>query len=498
MEANLLCEQLCCQTLVFSEKQTREETAETVVPDTMPDIAELLDADARVYLRSKEIRDGKVTAEAQIAGTILYLGEEDCNVQRIELNMPCAFSFDMEEPKEDDKVIVRLRVINADARSLNPRKLLLRTDVRIDLSVYRAECLPITAGAEEREGMQTLISEETVTYASAVTEKSFVISEELAFSPGSPAIGKILLSETDAAVEEIKSVGGKLILQGTAGVDILYLSEGENELHRERLTAPFSQIIDTEEGAAAEVYPLLTASYTEPLPESYGVTGIHLEMHMSAQVLCRRSRDIRYLADAYSVKEPCSVRSDTLILPTTERETVLRETLRESAELAREAGEIVSCRVFLGAAGECEGGVSLPVSIHVLYKTENGDLAGTSLRRSVTFAMDTPENAILRFGDAKIGETVVTPSGSSIEVRMSVEIPVLLWEKKEITMLTAVELDEETPLRKNSTPSVIVVRYKEGSIWSLAKKYASTAALIESANPFPIQFDDLLLIPRAR
>ena len=38
---------------------TQEETAETIVPDYLPDIARIVDASGCLFLRSREIADGK-------------------------------------------------------------------------------------------------------------------------------------------------------------------------------------------------------------------------------------------------------------------------------------------------------------------------------------------------------------------------------------------------------------------------------------------------------
>ena len=45
---------------------TQEETAETIVPDYCPDIARIIETTGKVFLHSREMRDGR----AEISGTI--------------------------------------------------------------------------------------------------------------------------------------------------------------------------------------------------------------------------------------------------------------------------------------------------------------------------------------------------------------------------------------------------------------------------------------------
>ena len=45
---------------------TQEETAETIVPDYCPDIARIIETTGKVFLHSREMRDGR----AEISGTV--------------------------------------------------------------------------------------------------------------------------------------------------------------------------------------------------------------------------------------------------------------------------------------------------------------------------------------------------------------------------------------------------------------------------------------------
>ena len=76
MEVNLKREAIQYCTPVYSDTLNREETLETVVSDTLPDIARILDVDAAVYLRSKTLQQGSIRIEGCIRGTVLYIGED--------------------------------------------------------------------------------------------------------------------------------------------------------------------------------------------------------------------------------------------------------------------------------------------------------------------------------------------------------------------------------------------------------------------------------------
>ena len=45
---------------------TQEETTEVIVPDYCPDIARIIAADGKVYIHSRELRDGKATDHSTV------------------------------------------------------------------------------------------------------------------------------------------------------------------------------------------------------------------------------------------------------------------------------------------------------------------------------------------------------------------------------------------------------------------------------------------------
>lgn len=64
----------CCEK-VFEYAMPVEQAAETVVPDTMPDVERVLCAEGTVIIKGKEVQDGRVSVTAGVAATVLYAPE---------------------------------------------------------------------------------------------------------------------------------------------------------------------------------------------------------------------------------------------------------------------------------------------------------------------------------------------------------------------------------------------------------------------------------------
>ena len=77
----------CCKK-VWSETLCREETGESVVPDVMPDIGEIIDTDGFVTIKSKEADAGRITISCVVSASILYRPEGDTCVRQLKVNLP--------------------------------------------------------------------------------------------------------------------------------------------------------------------------------------------------------------------------------------------------------------------------------------------------------------------------------------------------------------------------------------------------------------------------
>ena len=499
MEVNLKREAIQYCTPVYSDTLSREETLEAVVSDTLPDVARILDVDAAVYLRSKTLQQGSIRIEGSIRGTVLYIGEDSERLQRIETELPVVFSAEAEGAEDTDALAANVCVSSADAKLLNPRKIQFRAGVCAAVVVYRSVTAELPSEAEQTPGLYTLTDTKTVSFLSGVEEKSFLVSDEAELPAGCPPMEKLLCYSHTESVDELKQVGGKMILQGTVRLDTLYLTAGTDAPQHQIFRIPFSQILDIANGKAELSTVILTSGgcYLEPLSGSDGITSLHLELHLCAQTLCRSETEIRYIADAYSLKSTCRLKTDTVRTLGAARPAVLRQSVRETLETPDSPKEIVYARVTAAFPVCTENGVSESICVRMLYRTQRGSLSSMSRMLMLTFengettGMTLPETA-------RFGEIYAAAGDNAVELRCPVELSVNAAAPSEFTYVSEMELEENETAEETERPSLIVIRLGTESLWNVAKKFGSTCELIEAANPGAVNPGDLILIPHGR
>ena len=480
---------------------SREEMMESVVPDILPDIARIIDADASIALRSKVAESGRATVSASLDCTVIYLAEGGGGLQRLSFAMPFTAPVDAPELMEGSRMVAGLSLNAVDARLLNPRKVLLRADVCVCLDCYEPGQAELTSDIAAENGVQTLKKTANISAVTGVMEKTFVLSDEFQLTPSKPAIGELLKQRVTVSVEDVKNVGMKLVFKGTAHVGILYTAAEDGRLVTDEFTTSFSQILEKEEGCVEPVTELCvmpTGAYFEAMSTSYGTNAVSMELHLVAQAVCSQSVELRYVADAYSCEFESEVRTEVMALERIERELVLRETVREFLETPEVLREVLAVYVQPGMAAVEGGRVSAPLDVKVLFLTDTGEVSSVSRILKAESQAELEPGMELRVTSLRCAEPYASVASGGLELRLPMEIRMLLLEKVSLQSVAGLTLDEETPLAVAGRPSVTVAAADGHDIWTLAKTYLSTPELIESVNQGSLEAGEVLLIPRTR
>ncbi|MBR2880535.1 MAG: DUF3794 domain-containing protein, partial [Oscillospiraceae bacterium] len=76
MEAKLGIAEYGIYNKSYSTILRREECRDAVVPDTFPDISEVLSCEGRLLIRSKDVSSGRVRTELNVYSNVFYKGED--------------------------------------------------------------------------------------------------------------------------------------------------------------------------------------------------------------------------------------------------------------------------------------------------------------------------------------------------------------------------------------------------------------------------------------
>lgn len=453
---------------VCSAAYSCEETTELIVPDTLPDAAEILMADGQTFLRGKEARPGALAISGVSEVTVLYRPEEG-GVRQLKLEVP----FEGENPcpglTETDRLTACVHLVSAEARILNSRKLLVRTEVCILACAWQPRELAWAERSPDA-ALELKMEKRSLFPVTEVTEKTFDLSETLPLPAGKPPAGELLCCRVSLQQEEANPVGGRLILRGTAFLSAVYLSMA-GELAEAELRSPWSAVLELPAGDAEVkcVYTPAITGFSASLSEG----GIDMDLGGVVQAAVHRRMDAAYISDAYAVERELTVHTESRTLTADCAQLEQTDVLTLRLEGKQTPRSLTALFADCGRPRQEKELWRVPVTVKALCMGESGPVLLTGRGEAVCRSLSAP---VLR-----TGELYASVSAAGAEVRVPVIFSGEQEEQAALSFVTGAELaeTEEAPNRLTA----VLLRTRPGdTIWALGKRKKLPCSAIRSIN----------------
>lgn len=486
----------------------QEETLESIVPDACPDILRILDVCGQATLSGKQAKNGSVVVSGMVRASILYLPEDGAGLRRMEIGLPFTCQTEAAGLTDSGIVFASPRLRNAEARALNPRKVLLRVDLAIDLLACQPQnqvlCTEVL-DQEEHAVCQRCYTGDTYPLIS-VEEKSFTFADKVRVQGGVNEPVQLLSVRAVPVCTESKLIGAKLIFKGTVELQML-LQESGGALFTNRESMPFSQVMEVAgvgETGNCRVQVELTDFRCEPDPDEVRGFGITLELLAQAQVWSRRP--ITILQDLYSTGWQSEVEQEELQFWSMGEQAVRSQGVREFLETQEVVRNVVDSRLVLGQVSQSREDGHLLLTgeacVCILYLDDREQLQ--TVRKTIPVACRLEYGGDNRCSCRCLcpGELFASPAAGGVEIRFALEFQCLMTSRLCIPSVTAARLTERRGAKEQPQPSVVLRMAVPGeSLWSLAKAYGTTAEQIIRANELEddhLPGGKMLLIPGVR
>ena len=353
MELELKKEKFACYQALPQLSENREETTETIVPDYLPDIARIVDASGCLFLRSREIADGKAQVSGTVRMTLLYVAEDAQGMKSFEYTLPLDETIEGRALSGSADSCLDGRLCSCEVRMLNPRKVFTRVNVELTLTPYVPASLSVCSGVKEQEAykIETLCEKKDIGIIRAIREKDFTFSDEVLLSGTKEPIQELLRTKCALRVTDCKSIGNKIVLKGVARLDAIYLDESGN-LASMSSELPFSQILDglaEEEGETTVRASLrLTGAEIHVGSESEpdNNRAISLRLYISAFTAVREVKSVCCVADLYSTAYDLTAKTETVELCDSAALVLREQLVREKIETGAEVQTVLATDVI--------------------------------------------------------------------------------------------------------------------------------------------------------
>ncbi|MDL2287810.1 DUF3794 domain-containing protein [Oscillospiraceae bacterium OttesenSCG-928-F05] len=492
----------------------REETCDVIVPDACPDILRIAETYGRAMIRTKESRDEKLEVGGQVRATVLYVPEDGRGLRKLEVELPFSHFFETQGVKPSDKILASAHLKSVDARTINPRKILVRAAVDIHVQVFEARSVDFCCGAENDDGsVQMLMGEHSALMLQSVQTKEFTITDELELPSVKPAAAELLKYDVALKTGEVRVIGHKVIFKGDAEVRALYKAAGEfpgEDLFTFEMELPFSQIVELDElpeDAECRLVLLPTAvDFGLKDDTGSGARAIAMTIGAEAQVTAYAMRRIETVSDLYSTLYDAAINIKPNSFTALKEHTGRHQTVRETIETGVTVRSVIDMDVQFTPCSYRREGEALSIDttaiVKVVYYGEDNGIYSATRSIPVSQQVETAEGVSAQASVRASGQVAGASAMDGIEVRFGAEFDVELRRMEQVSTVNAVTL-EEPESDADPRPSVVLRAPEEGeSLWTVAKHYRTTMAAIMEANALddtetPIA-GRLLLIPGKR
>lgn len=474
MEMQLKKEPLSYLELVVCSGRELEQTQQIRLPEGMPDVGKVLGVWGQSVLRSKEWRSDGVSVSGGVLVWVLYAPEDGSRPRALDGWIGFQGKWDLPEGSPDGTVLVQPVIRSLDARSVSPRKLLVRVGLGVGCMALCPREAEYSLPRELPEDVRLRKENRSLRLYAEAGEKSFALEDSL-----SGEEGKIVSCTAQCLLTDRKVVGDKLAFRGSAEVQGLFLTEEGAPVSR-HFTLPFSQLIQLEKAYGSAGEADLSLCLTDLETESDGEGNIRLKLGIAAQYALSDVTDIELLTDAYSPRREVKLSWDTVeVCAILDRrwETVTADTgLPEDADNALDLfgmwEEPVWDRTEEGIRLEASG------SAQLLYRQGEG-LNSALLHWKGDREIPAREDA--KFSVTAFQGLQPQPNPAAGQLTGGCTFLLTAFSGSGIPEVCALELGELQP-KQGDTPSLVLCRAGEQDLWTLAKAHGSTAEAIRAAN----------------
>ena len=485
---------------ILQEVRNQEETAETIVPDSYPDIASIADSYAVAIIRGKDCRDGSITISGGIKGGIVYVPEDQSWPRTLEFYIPFTMKLEHADLTERAHVICSARVRSVDGRMINSRKAMLRVNLGCQVTAYEQAEETLYSLQTKPEQLQIRKKLYPMQLSLETSEKSFVISDTLELPASRPPISQIYKLCCQLELTDQKVVGNKAVFKGTATCKLLYLSEDNNlYLHQQQL--PFSQYCELEndyDEETATILPVITGYDIEAEGQDSTRRAL-LTIHVLAQCTVSGIRTMELLEDAYCTRGTLNPQWQSYSLDSClDRQNGL-QTVRH--HLTGDLQEILDNDFYVDFPTVEQAGdtarISVSVSFHVLGFDSQDHLCALTGKNETVQELPLSNRARCVPTAIPSGSCYASLLSDGAETRCDVALETMCYGGQPLQTLCGGSIEEGE--NDKGKPSVILRRASRNTeLWDIAKDCSAREEAIRAANHLEgeqLSEDCLLLIP---
>lgn len=492
---------------------------EYLIPDTHPDIEEVLILDVKPVITEKELLQDRIYVEGSLEYNILYLAKEDEGMGVHSLNYSDKFSNYIDIEGTDGRLTgaVNCEIEHIDCNIINERKIEIEGILNVSGEVYKNYNVDIIRDIDASNNIQMLKKPTTVDKMVGIIEEELEGKATVKISMDKPQVGKSLKTNVYLHKCEVVLNEGKANISAFAKVQMLYrgmdskdIVLAEEDIYMSKEVVREDIGINMKSMTNCDIKDVDISIKQDDLGENR-ILEIEVKADVDVKLMNKEQYDV--IEDAYSPTNVIEINKETYDLNVLHGMNEMDIIVKDNIQIPSDNPMATQCIMSKGDVVvtdkklvEDKVVVEGIVKVNVIYRAKDEEKPVYTVGDELPFTatIDIAGTKIDMAGQVKANLESIDASieADTIAVKAVVHIWAKVSYNQSKDFMTALNKSEENPPSKKASITIYVVQ-KGDTLWTIAKRYYTTIEDLVKVNdikdPNVIKVGDKILIPgRAR
>lgn len=485
-----------------------------IVPDTMSDIAQVILDAGEIQLDPVKVQNEKIQVRGKLEFHVLYRKEEG-GLQTLGGLLPFEETVNVPGLEEKDYVSVTWQLEDLDASMINSRKLSIRGIVTLEVKVetlFDAEAAVDLKEPEWETGSAGTAAgffgpphieteRETLEVAAIALRRkdTYRLKESITLSGSKPAIDRILWTEMRLCGASARPLDGRIHLEGSLLVFVIYEGEGENStVQWMEESLPFSGEVEMP-GAAQEMLPAIGLRLIhrgiEEKPDYDGeMRELDVDAVVELDIRLYEERPLELLSDLYATNRELTMETGEACFDQLLTRNSGKCKVAEKVELGGDMRILQIChssgtvKLDEVTAGKDVLVIDGALEVQILYLTDDDSLPiqATSSLLPFHYEAEAPgirEDSIWYLENGVEQLTAIMAGGGTVEIKGVLTLELLALQP--VCRQVILRADTAPMDRKQfqEMPGLVGYVVQEGDrLWTIAKRFRTTVDNVMASN----------------
>lgn len=492
MQINIQDKELMLCKKGIKEKISTWVEQDILVPDTKPDVMQIISVNVVPYVSNVDVFDEKLNVSGNLNYFIIYkVSDGNYGVRGVFVSYPFSENLNVKGLKKGMNVIVKPRAKNVISSLPNERKILVKTELEFDICVKDYDNVRLVTDFEYDKDLEKKLVTDTFSNIK-VNKRSIIASKDDVLLPKEASdLFEILRVDSKIKNTEIKESFNKIMLKGDILMNIIYLAENkEDGVRSTEIVVPFTGMVEIENINDKSKFDIeyLVQDLNISLNRDITTTkALNIDYKIEADVTMYEREEIAYIEDFYSQYENLEYNERNVDIIKDFSKTECLIDVKESVSGIFNNQKLIDCSCDLNSLNYSINSNIIKVNGNVkasilLQNIETGEIESKSLDILIDKeARDDNINLSMK-NDIKISlkDCKMVQNEENLEIMLTIKLEVCS------SLEGSVKIVENLSTKKIDTTDLdsmnIYIVKENDNLWNIAKKYKTSVENIARIN----------------